>query len=88
MAGLRPPRVPDRPVLVFDGDDLARRERARRSFQQRRNAAVITVFRATGIRLPALAGIRYDLGNPPRSDIEQRAVRRARSRLVTTLPAP
>jgi hypothetical protein len=53
-----------------------------------RAAAILqVVFRATGMRLSVLAGIRYDLGNPPRSDIEQRAVRRARSRLVTTLPA-
>ena len=36
MAGLRPPRVPDQPVPVFDGDDLARLERAcaGRSFQR------------------------------------------------------
>jgi hypothetical protein len=28
MAGLRPPHVPDRPVPVFAGGDLARLERA------------------------------------------------------------
>ena len=50
MTGLRPPHVPDQPVPVFSGGDLARLERAcaGRSFQQRRDAAMIAVFRATG----------------------------------------
>ena len=41
MAGLRPPHVPDQPVPVFNGDDLARLGRpcAGRSFGQRRDAA-------------------------------------------------
>ena len=60
MAGLRPPHVPGRPVPVFSAGDLLRLERAcaGRSFQQRRDAAMIAVFRATGIRLSELAGIR------------------------------
>jgi site-specific recombinase XerD len=62
MAGLKPPRVPDQPVPVFAGEELPRLERAcvGRSFQQRRDAAVIAVFRATGMRLSELAGIGYD----------------------------
>ena len=72
MTGLRPPRVPDKPVPVFNGDDLARLERAcaGRSFQQRRDAAMIAVFGATGMRLSELAGIRYDPGDPRRSDLD------------------
>ena len=48
MDGMRPPRVPGKPVPVFTGEDLSRLERtcAGRSFQQRRDAAVIAVFRA------------------------------------------
>jgi hypothetical protein len=48
MGGMRPPRVPGKPVPVFTGEDLSRLERtcAGRSFQQRRDAAVIAVFRA------------------------------------------
>ena len=71
-AGLRPPHVPDQPVPVFNGDDLTRLERAcaGRSFQQRRDAAMIAVFRATGMRLSELAGIRYDPGDPRRSDLD------------------
>src|SRR5258708_6284653 len=72
MAGLKPPYVPERPVPVFAADDLARLERvcAGRSFQQRRDSAVIAVFRATGIRLSELAGIRYDPSDPQRSDVD------------------
>jgi hypothetical protein len=49
MDGMRPPRVPGKPVPVFTGEDLSRLERAcaGRSFHQRRDAAVIAVFRAT-----------------------------------------
>ena len=66
MAGLRPPHVPDKPVPVFADGDLSRLERAcaGRSFQQRRDAAIIAVFTATGIRLSELAGIRYDSDEP------------------------
>jgi integrase len=72
MAGLRPPHVPDKPVPVFADGDLRRLERAcaGRSFQQRRDAAVIAVVAATGIRLSELAGIRYDPGDPRRSDVD------------------
>jgi site-specific recombinase XerD len=72
MAGLRPPHVPDKPVPVFTGEELLRLERActGRSFQQRRDAAVIAVFRATGMRLSELAGVRYDPGDPRRSDVD------------------
>lgn len=72
MAGLRPPHVPDKPVPVFADGDLRRLERAcaGRSFQQRRDAAIFAVFTATGIRLSEMAGIRYDPGDPRRSDID------------------
>jgi len=72
MGGMRPPRVPGKAVPVFTGEDLSRLERtcAGRSFQQRRDAAVIAVFRATGIRLSELAQIRYDRHDPRRSDID------------------
>ena len=71
MAGLKPPRVPDKPVPVFAAGDLPRLERAcaGRAFAQRRDAALIAVFRATGIRLSELAGIRYD-ADPGRTDVD------------------
>ena len=36
---------------------------------QRRDAAIIAVFQATGIRLSELAGIRYDPEDTERSDL-------------------
>ena len=67
-----PAPVPDKPVPVFTRDELHQLERAcaDRSFQDRRDAAVIAVFRSTGMRLSELAGIRYDPGNPRRSDLD------------------
>ena len=71
MARMRAPHVPDKPVPVFTGRELPRLERAcaGRAFQQRRDAAIIAVFRATGIRLSELAGIRYD-DDPQRGDVD------------------
>jgi integrase/recombinase XerD len=72
MAGLKPPHVPEKPVPVFTAGDLPRLERAcaGRAFAERRDAALIAVFNATGIRLSELAGIRYDAGDPGRSDVD------------------
>jgi len=41
-----------------------------RSFADRRDAAILAVFEATGIRLSELAGIRHDLGDPERCDLD------------------
>ncbi len=60
MAGLQPPRVTDKLVPVFTGQELTRLDHAcaGRSFAQRRDTAIIAVFRATGIRLAELAALR------------------------------
>jgi site-specific recombinase XerC len=72
MAGLRPPHVADRPVPVFSGRELSRLEGACAGcgFGQRRDAAIIAVLGASGIRLSELAGIRYDQGHPGRGDVD------------------
>ena len=72
MEGLQPPRVTAKLVPVFTREELTRLEHAcaGRSFSQRRDTAIITVFTATGIRLAELAGLRYDPGDPRRSDID------------------
>ena len=72
MAGLRPPRVTEKLVPVFTTEELMKLEQAcaGRTFAQRRDTAIIAVFRATGIRLAELAGIQYDPGDPRRSDID------------------
>src|SRR6266702_2662868 len=72
MAGLQPPKVTGKLVPVFTGAELARLELAcaGRGFAQRRDAAIIAVFKATGIRLAELAGIRYDPDDPVRDDLD------------------
>ncbi len=71
MTGLQPPRVTGKLVPVFTGEELTRLEHAcaGRSFAQRRDTAINAVLRATGIRL---ADLRYDPGDPRRSDIDLR----------------
>ena len=72
MARLRAPAVRDKPVPFFTSVELSKLEKTCRgsTFAQRRDAAILSVFRATGIRLAELAGIRYDPGNPDRSDLD------------------
>jgi len=78
-ARLRAPTVRDKPVPFFTSVELSRLEKACRgsTFAQRRDAAIVSVFRATGIRLAELAAIRYDPGDPRRSDLdlERREIR-------------
>jgi len=78
-ARLRAPAVRDKPVPFFASVELSRLEKACRgnTFAQRRDAAILSVFRATGIRLADLAGIRYAPDDPRRSDLdlERREIR-------------
>jgi site-specific recombinase XerD len=66
MARLHPPAVTEKLVPVFTSEELSKLEKAcqGRSFVQRRDAAIIAVFTATGIRAAELAGIRYDAHDP------------------------
>jgi site-specific recombinase XerD len=72
MARLRPPKVTEKLIPVFTSVELSRLERTcqGRSFAQRRDAAIIAVFEATGIRLSELAGICYDPVDAERSDLD------------------
>ncbi len=72
MTGLQPPAVTQKLIPVFTREELTRLEQAcaGRTFAQRRDTAIIAVLRATGIRLAELAGLRYDPGDPRRSDID------------------
>ena len=72
MGRLRQPRVTEKLVPVFSSGELSRLENAclGRAFAQRRDQAIMSVFRATGIRLSELAGIRYDPEDPLRSDVD------------------
>jgi integrase/recombinase XerD len=72
MAGLRPPGVAGKLVPIFTGAELTLLEHAcaGRGFAERRDAAVIAVLRASGIRLSELAGIRYDPHDPRCGDVD------------------
>ncbi len=75
MARLRAPRVAVPDVPVFTSVELSALEKAchGNSFAARRDAAIIAVFTATGIRLAELAEIRYHPGDPARSDLDLQA---------------
>ena len=62
-------------VPVFTSVELSELNKAcqGRSFAARRDAAIIAVFTATGIRLAELAGIRYHPDDPARSDLDLQA---------------
>jgi site-specific recombinase XerD len=70
-AGLRAPKLTLGPVPVFSNEELSALRRAcqGRSFEARRDAAIIEVLLATGIRRSELAGIRYDPADPARCDL-------------------
>jgi site-specific recombinase XerD len=72
MTRLRAPKVTDKLVPVFTSEELSALEKAcqGRSFAHRRDAAIIAVLTATGIRAGELAGIRYDADDPRHSDVE------------------
>jgi site-specific recombinase XerD len=69
---LRPSKGIGKLVPGFTSVELPKLERAcqGRSFAQRRDAAIIATFRATGIRLSELAGIRYHAEDTERSDLD------------------
>jgi site-specific recombinase XerD len=63
--------VGEKLVPVFPSEELSALEKTwqGRSFVQRRDAAILAVLTATGIRAGELAGIRYD-ADPHRSDVD------------------
>jgi site-specific recombinase XerD len=72
MAGLHPPTVAGKLVPVFTGSELALLEHAcaGRGFGERRDAAIVAVLQASGIRLSELADIRCDPRDPRRGDLD------------------
>ncbi len=59
MARMRPPKVPDQPVAVLSPDEQRRLLATceRRSFEDRRDAAIFRVFIDTGARLAEVAAL-------------------------------
>jgi integrase/recombinase XerD len=62
MASLKPPKVADKLVPVFTEDELAAILATCKGggFRNRRDYAIISLFKDTGIRLSELAGLRVD----------------------------
>jgi integrase/recombinase XerD len=72
VARLRPPKESRKPVPCFTSVELSKLRKACQgnTFAQRRDAAIIAVFLATGIRLAEMAGIRYHPDDSYRSDVD------------------
>jgi len=72
MARLKPPRVGEKVVPVFTEDELIRLSKTcnGKTFMDRRDKAIIELFKATGIRLSEMAGITYDPEHPERGDLD------------------
>jgi integrase/recombinase XerD len=66
VAGLKPPKIGDKLVPVFTGDELAAVLAACKGggFQNRRDYAVISLFKDAGIRLSELTGLGVDDVDP------------------------
>jgi site-specific recombinase XerD len=72
MRKMKPPKVKEKVVPVFTDEELSSLSKVCRgkTFADRRDKAIIELFKASGIRLSELAGIRYDPEDPERSDID------------------
>jgi site-specific recombinase XerD len=72
MTRTSPPSIDLKVVPVFTEDELARLCKAcqGRTYEQRRDFAIIELFKATGMRLSELAGIRHLPDDPERNDLD------------------
>ena len=72
MAKMRPPRVPEEPPDVLKKDELRRLldACAGTTFDDRRDAAILRVFFATGVRLAEMAGLRWNPEDEEENDVE------------------
>lgn len=62
MEKIKPPRVPDKPVPVVDGDDFRKLLKAAegKAYNERRDTALLLTLYDTGIRLGELVGMRME----------------------------
>jgi len=77
---LKPPKVGEKVIPVFTEDELIRLSKTckgGKTFVDRRDHAIIELFKATGMRLSEMAGILFDPDHPDRNDLdlENREVR-------------
>src|SRR5690606_35421120 len=73
MAQMKPPRAPESPVPVLPLETvaalIATAERTKR-YDDVRDAAILRIFYATGLRLAELATLRYLPADPVRNDVD------------------
>jgi site-specific recombinase XerD len=62
MKGMSPPTIPERPVPVYERDELRALLRVSegQGFEARRDHALVRMFIATGVRLGEMAGMKLD----------------------------
>ena len=72
MVKMRPPVIPEQPVPVLSDDQVRRLLAAcsGKDFRDRRDAAIIGLFLGAGMRLEGMGGLRYNAGDPDRSDVD------------------
>ena len=73
MARMKPPRLVEQPVAVLREVDLKKllaTVEAGRTFDERRDAAIIRTFIATGARLAEVAGLRYSPDDDTTNDMD------------------
>jgi integrase/recombinase XerD len=72
MARMSPPKVGEKVVPVFTAEELTMLAKTckGKTFVDRRDAAIIELFKATGIRLSEMAGIRYNEEDAANNDID------------------
>ncbi|MFC0037218.1 tyrosine-type recombinase/integrase [Actinomadura rayongensis] len=71
-AKLRPPAVGEKIVPVFTDAELTKllKDCEGKNFVQRRDHAILSLFKATGMRLAELAAITIDLEDPEQGDLD------------------
>jgi site-specific recombinase XerD len=72
LDGMRPPKVPDRPVPVLGHEDLAAYLAVCEgtTFEQRRDLAIVRVLLDTGLRLAEVTNLRHDSHDPDMNDVD------------------
>ena len=91
MASLKPPKIGDKLVPVFTGDELAALLDNCKGgcFQNRRDYAITSLFKDTGARLAELAGLRCDDISPREREatVTGKATSSGQSSSLATRPA-
>jgi len=72
MVNMRPPKVPVKPIPVLTEDELTRlfQTCTGRSFEARRDLAILRIMATCGLRRAEISGLRYAPDDPENNDID------------------